>query len=226
MLLVHKLKFIQQKELKMKNLLLIMFVSSLLVFINSANALECPGIVKNTRTGNIVNLSEVDILDNENVKCIYNYTSWQTGKQATYTFNYNDHSYKVPTGINSSWTIGSTGLQECTTGTSKNPADCPFENANLTTYVQQLQRCPDSISTPDKSNFQFEFGQHHLSYGGKTECIYAINNGQALEGLYFDSNTGYRNNFWSENICWDLYSGYDGNPNLTNPDHCPFYLAN
>lgn len=214
----------------MKSLLLIMFVSSVLVFINYANAFECPDVVRVPHTGNIVNLNEVDILDNGSVECIYPYISSETHTQKTYTFNYTDVYY---TGADN-FIIASNGSLTCTTGKSKNPADCTFYNSNQY-YVRQLQRCPDSITDTDGYIYDLELGiMTSIGDVGTTKCTYNYlsENGPVFEGLYFDSDDHYYQSLWNRHyqnanlngrlVCLDSGS----NPVITNPDHCEFYLAN
>lgn len=226
----------------MRSLLLIMFVSSVLVFINSANAFQCPGVVRVPQTGNIVKLSEVDMEASENeivfpstVSCVYTYTSTSTdyyGEIKTFKLKYTDHFY-FPINVDN-WDLNSAKCY------SSNPADCDFLNVFSSTYVQGLERCPDTVTDPGGGKHYFD---DDLDGGngpvGTIKCMYGIyqndvnHNAQRYEGLYFNS-TGHSSNkdlFWKylnngQFMCAGDGSGYEGNPLHVNPDQCEFYLAN
>lgn len=226
----------------MKNLLLIMCASSILVFISSANAFECPGVVRVPQTGNIVNLSEVD-MDTQgyginfpaSVNCVYNYISTSEnyyGQRKTFTFNYTDYSYN-PINLNN-WDITPNNNAKCY---SSNPADCAFWNYTSMPIVKQLQRCPDTLTDPGGGVHHFELGQNNSSgQFGTTRCTYNFyqNDGgdtQVYEGLYFDSYDNYKQSLWYSPgnglVCVGKNpSGYEGNEFFVNPNRCEFYLAN
>lgn len=210
----------------MKNLLLILFISSVLVIYNSANALECPGVFKDAETDNIVNLSDV-IIQNNGVQnadgsalCVYNYISSNTHKQKTVEFEYIDNSY-LPVNSNN-WKTGVNNI----TCTSENPADCEFSQEN-TNFVSQLQRCPDEIIEAGGSVDNFQFGRYR-SPGpvGVTQCVYTnIKSKFEYDGLYFDSTVEYSGPTWFGKN-GGISCTRHGDDNDMDPDQCEFYLAN